>query len=248
MNLTQAEESPYKIKLETFEGPLDLLLHLIRENEVDIYDIPIAKVCEQYLAYLTLMESLDLEIAGEWLVMAATLLEIKSKMLLPQAPVEETEEEKIDPRLELVERLIEYEKFKSAADIFRDKEEERSRVFTRNTTNIEFDLKPTLVLDNISAVDLLGVLQRILDDVEQDEVTSIQRRKITLKMRIRELWNRIQAAAGQLVFEELFEDDKTRVEVVVTFLALLELIKMRRVKVRQKSSFAPIKIIPRQED
>ena len=125
----QLEESPYKVTLGVFEGPLDLLLHLIRSNEIDIYDIPIAKVTEQYLAYLSLMETLDLEIAGEWLVMAAALLEIKSRMLLPEDPKEEIDEEPCDPRVELVERLIEYEKFKGAAEIFREREAEQARVF-----------------------------------------------------------------------------------------------------------------------
>ena len=247
MNFVQTDESPYKITLETFEGPLDLLLHLIRENEIDIYDIPIAKVCEQYLAYLSLMESLDLEVAGEWLVMAATLLEIKSKMLLPEDEGEETEEEKTDPRLELVERLIEYEKFKSAAEVFRERETERAKVFVRGAGETDFDLKPKFVLEDITAVDLLSALQSILADVTEQEVTSIQRRKITLRMRIREIWRRISEASGQLVFENLFDDVVSRVEVVMTFLALLELLKMRKVRVRQKRAFAPIEIIPTTE-
>ncbi|MCE5200626.1 MAG: segregation/condensation protein A [Armatimonadota bacterium] len=245
MNLTQTEESPYKVTLEIFQGPLDLLLHLIRENEIDIYDIPIAKVTEQYLAYLSLMESLDLEVAGEWLVMAATLVEIKSRMLLPEDPKnEESEEEKIDPRLELVERLIEYEKFKGAAELFREREEERARVFVRGATELNFDLKPTLSLENITAADLLAVLQRILSDVGGgEEVTSIQRRKITVRMRMREITRRLLEQSRQLTFQDLFDDVVNRIEVVITFLALLELLKSRTVKARQKKAFAPIEII-----
>ncbi len=242
--LQTTEESPYKVVLEVFEGPLDLLLHLIRENEIDIYDIPIAEVTRQYLAYLSLMESLDLEIAGEWLVMAATLLEIKSKMLLPEDPKEEqSEEEQVDPRQELVERLIEYERFKAAAEVFKGLEEQRSKIFGRGAVEVDFDLKPKLALEDITAADLLAVLQRILDDVGEQEVTSIERRKITVRMRMREIWHRIHQAAGQLVFEDLFEDDRTRIEVVITFLALLELLRQRRVKVRQKKTFAPIEIV-----
>jgi segregation and condensation protein A len=245
MSYLRTDDSPYKVTLGIFEGPLDLLLHLIRENEIDIYDIPIAKVTEQYLAYLSLMESLDLEVAGEWLVMAATLLEIKSRMLLPEDPKEqESEEEKIDPRLELVERLIEYEKFKSAANVFREREEERAKVFGRGALELDFDLKPTIVLDNITATDLLGMLQRILSDVGEEEVTSIQRRKITVKIRMREIWRKIGAAGGQLVFQDLFDDVDSRVEVVITFLALLELLKSQQVKVKQAKAFAPIQIIP----
>ncbi len=190
------------------------------------------------------MESLDLEIAGEWLVMAATLLEIKSKMLLPEDPKEEeSEEEKIDPRVELVERLIEYEKFKGAAEVFRERETERAKMFVRGPADLEFDLKPTLSLENITAADLLSALQRVLADVGDDNVTTLQRRKITVRIRMREIWRKISEAAGQMVFENLFDDACSRTEVVITFLALLELLKMHRVKVKQQKTFAPIHIV-----
>ena len=194
LNFAATEDSPYKVSLEIFEGPLDLLLHLIRENEIDIYDIPIAKVTEQYLEYLSLMEALDLDVASEWLVMAATLLEIKSRMLLPEDKDQEVDEdEKIDPRLELVERLIEYEKFKGAAEVFREREAQRSRMFVRGATHLDFDLKPTFDLDDITAVDLLGALQRMLSDVGEgeEEVTTLRRRKITVRLRMREIWRRL---------------------------------------------------------
>ena len=243
MNTVQMDDSPYKVTLGVFDGPLDLLLSLIRENEIDICDIPIAKVTEQYLAYLALMEELDLEIAGEWLVMAATLLEIKSRMLLPQEMGEgDSEEEPIDPRLELVERLIEYEKFKSAAELFREKEEERARVFVRGPGEFEFDLKPTLCLEDITAADLLAALQRILADVGEENVTTVQRRKITVRMRMREIWRKLVERSGPITFDELFEDDSTRVDVVITFIALLELVNVRRVRVRQKLTYAAIHI------
>lgn len=247
MNLVQAQtdESPYKVTLEVFEGPLDFLLNLIRQSEIDIYDIPIAQITEQYLKYLELMESLDLEIAGEWLVMAATLLEIKSRMLLPKDPVvSESDEEPIDPRLELVERLIEYEKFKSAAEMFREREEERAKVFMRGPAEMEFDLKPLFSLEDITAEDLLSALQRVLSDVGDGEVTTLQRRKVTIRMRMREIWHKLTERAGKVCFDELFEDVATRVDVVITFVALLELLKMRRVKVRQRAAFGPIDIVP----
>ena len=246
----QAGQSQYKVTLEVFEGPLDLLLHLIRENEIDIYDIPIAKVTEQYLGYLAMMESLDLEIAGEWLVMAATLIEIKSKMLLPKDPKadEHDEEDDIDPRLELVERLIEYEKFKGAAEIFKEREEERSKMYLRGATHFDIDLKPKFALENIKAADLLSALQRILAEVGDDGggVTTIQRQKVNIRLRMREISRKIAEAAGQLVFQDLFDDVDNRVEVVVTFLALLELLKMQKVVVRQKKAFSPIEIIPKE--
>jgi segregation and condensation protein A len=244
VDIAQAQESSYNITLPVFEGPLDLLLHLIRENRIDIYDIPIAKVCEQYLVYLSLMESLDLELAGEWLVMAAALLEIKSRMLLPEGLKDESEpeEEQIDPRLELVERLIEYEKFKSAAEIFKEREEQRARVFVRGAAELSFDLKPTFDLENITAVDLLSVLQRILADVGGQEVTSIQKRTITVRMRMLEIRRRLAEAAGQLKFKDLFDGMIDRIEVVITFLALLELLKSHIVKVKQRAAFSPIEI------
>lgn len=243
VNFLRTDDSPYIVVLPAFEGPLDLLLHLIRENEIDIYDIPIAKVTEQYLVYLSLMESLDLDVAGEWLVMAATLLEIKSRMLLPEEPAQQDEEEQIDPRLELVERLIEYERFKAAADVFKGLEDQRSRVFARAEAEIAFEQRPSLSLEDITAADLLTVLQGILADVSEEEVTSIQRRKITVRMRMREIWRRISEAAGQMAFEELFDDAADKVEVVITFLALLELLRQRRVRARQTKTYGPIQIL-----
>jgi segregation and condensation protein A len=190
------------------------------------------------------MESLDLEVAGEWLVMAATLLEIKSRMLLPEEPEAEQDEEKLDPRLELVERLIEYEKFKGAAEVFREREAERAKMFTRGAEQVDLDLRPRYDLSDITAVDLLAALQRILADVDEEPVTTVARRKVSVRMRMREIWRKISEAAGQLVFEDLFDDVATRVDVVITFLALLELLKQRRLKVRQTRAFAPIHIIP----
>ncbi|MFQ3548954.1 MAG: segregation/condensation protein A [Armatimonadota bacterium] len=245
MNQFIKDNKSYNIVLDLFEGPLDLLLHMIREQKIDIYDIPIASVCEQYLSYLSIMESLDLEIASEWLIMAATLIEIKSKMLLPKDASESLDDEdsNSDPRVELVERLIEYEKFKSAANIFKEKEEERGKIFSRSALDINFDLKPKYELENITASDLLEALNRMLADVAEEEITSIKRRKITIRMRMREIWSRLQSASGQLVFEELFEDANDRTQIVITFLALLELLKNRKIKVRQKELFSPIEIL-----
>ena len=244
MNFVKTDDNPYKVTLEAFEGPLDLLLHLIRENKIDIYDIPIAKITQQYLEYLALMESMDLDVAGEWLVMAATLIEIKSRTLLPKEPKEEQNPDAdIDPRMELVERLIEYERFKGAAEIFRERETQRSKVFMRGSSELDIDLKPKFVLEDITAQDLLNTLSRILADVDEEEVTTLQRRKITVRMRIREIWRRVSESAGQLTFNELFDDVESRIEIVITFLALLELLKMRKVKVRQKHTYAAIEII-----
>ena len=237
--------SPYQIKLPMFEGPMDLLLHLIRENRIDIYDIPIAEVTDQYLQYLALMEALDLNIAGEFIVMAATLIEIKSKLLLPpsESDLEDTEEG-VDPRAELVERLLEYQKYKEAADIFRELEQDRQKTFVRGAAEYDTGYELPMLLEDISSVDLLSALRRMLADVGEgeEEVTSIQRRKITVRMKMSEIWRKIKDSNGQAVaFDDLF-DAPSRYDVVITFLAMLELLRLRRVKVRQRKSFGSIEI------
>lgn len=239
-----ASKAPYRIKLPIFEGPLDLLLHLIRENRIDIYDIPIARVTDQYLEYLSLMEALDLEIAGEFIVMAATLIEIKSKMLLPPSPMDEEEaEEGVDPRAELVERLIEYQKYKEAASMFREWEEDRRKQFVRGACEYDTGYELPIMLDDVSSVDLLSALRRMLAEVGEgeEEVTSIQRRKITVRMKMSEIWRKIKDREKGVLFEELF-DAPTRYEIVMTFLAVLELLRLRRIKVRQRKAFGSIEI------
>jgi len=234
-------DSPYKVTLDNFEGPLDLLLHLIREQKLNIYDIPIARVCEQYLAYISLMEAMDLEVASEWLVMAATLVEIKSRMLLPKEVAESDEDEPSDPRMELVERLIEYEKIKGAAELFKEKEELQSHVFVRGAPLSELDIRPRFDLQDITAEDLLAALRRILYDVSEEEVTTIQRRSISLRMRMKEILSLV-TAHKKLRFEQLFEGDRTVHEVVMTFLGLLELVNRKRLKVKQAGPYLPLEI------
>lgn len=249
MNLETTGKVPYQIRLPFFEGPLDLLLHLIRDNRVDIYDIPIAQVTDQYMQYLSLMEALDLEIAGEFIVMAATLIEIKSKMLLPPTVAEiEDEEEPIDPRLELVERLLEYQKYKEAASMFQGLEEERRKVFVRRETEYDTGYELPVLYDDITSFDLLAALRRMLEDVGegQEEVTSIQRRKITVRMKMSEIWRKVKDAVDGMLFDDLFEE-KTRYEVVTTFLAMLELLRLRRIKVSQRKAFEGIKVFPNLE-
>jgi len=187
------------------------------------------------------MEALDLEIASEWLVMAATLVEIKSRMLLPKEHAAVEEEEPSDPRLELVERLIEYEKFKSAAELFKEKEDLQSRVFVRGAPLSELDIRPRFDLEDITAEDLLAALRRILYDVSQEEVTTIQRRTISIRMRMREILNKM-AGRRKARFEELFEGDKTVYDVVMTSLALLELINRKRLRTKQAGPFLPLEI------
>lgn len=242
-------QSGYTIKLPVFEGPLDLLLHLIREHKLDIYDIPIAEVTDQYLHYLSLMESLDLNIAGEFFVMAATLLEIKSRMLLPVQDSEDESEEGLDPRAELVERLLEYERFKSAAESLQGLEDGRRKVFWRITDDLEGYDAPVIPL-NLGAMDLLFALQQMLKEVGegQEEVTSIERQKITLRMKMSEIWRRIRSASGNGVsFRDLFTGPRTRIDIVMTFLALLELLRLRKIRIKQPRALGDIQILANSE-
>jgi segregation and condensation protein A len=247
---------PYTIKLPVFEGPLDLLLHLIREHKIDIYDIPIARITEQYLAYLALMEALDLEVAGEFVVMAATLLEIKSRMLLPRPPVEEPEEEGADPREELVQRLLEYEQYKAAAGQFRALEDVSLRIFTRVPEPDEPGdgrLPVEVPLAELTPADLVRALERMLASVGQgaSEVTALQREKINLRLRMREVWAALTGWEGPMPFRALFEilgsGLPSRLEIVVTFLAVLELLRGGRVRVRQEGALAEIYLQRRDE-
>jgi segregation and condensation protein A len=243
MAIELIQQSGYTIKLPAFEGPLDLLLHLIRERKVDIYDIPIAEVTEQYISYLSLMESLDLNIAGEFFVMASTLLEIKSRMLLPIPPSEGDNEEGADPRAELIERLLEYERFKNASESLKEFEEERRKVFWRIADDLQNYDAPVMPL-NLEAMDLLFALQQMLADVGEgtEEVTSIERQKISLRMKMRQVWGRIKSVPDGIGFRELVDDPKSRIEIVMTFLAILELLRLGKIKACQKKALGEINI------
>lgn len=232
------EESPYKVRLEVFEGPLDLLLHLIKENQIDIYDIPIALITQQYLEYLDLMEELNIEIAGEFLVMAATLIHIKSKMLLPP-PVEEAEEERgEDPRAELVQRLIEYKRFKEAAKGLEEREGLWRDVFSREFQP-SFGEEP--LLSDISLFDLLSALKKVLDKAPERSFIEITREEMTIKDKI-SLFLDMLRDKECITFDEIFSGDATKAEIIVTFLALLEVIRLRVVRVFQAEEFGVIRI------
>jgi len=248
MSSEVAAQSGYTIRLPVFEGPLDLLLHLICEHKLDIYDIPIAEVTDQYLRYLSLMESLDLNVVGEFFVMAATLLEIKSRMLLPSPPGEDEGDEGVDPRAELVERLLEYERFKNAAESFQQLEDNRRQVFWRMTDELESYDAPVIPL-NLEAMDLLFALQQMLEEVGEgkEEVTSIEREKITLRMKMSEIWRRIRSSADGVGFRDLFAGPRTRLEVVMTFVALLELLRLGKIRVKQRQALGEIRIWASQE-
>jgi segregation and condensation protein A len=237
-------ESDLKVKLEVFEGPLDLLLYLVKKDEVDIYDISIERITSQYLEYLEAFEVLHIEIAGEFPVMAANLLYIKSRTLLPkdqQMPDEETEEE--DPRWELIRQLIEYRKFKEAAAHLRDQEELQSALFPRA---VSLDpahapvLDETMMLGDVGIFDLINAFQKALKRLPVEEKPGeIREETYTVTDRINHLMRRIDRGVS-VRFEELFGDASTRNELVVTFLALLELIRMKQFRVRQEEQFGEI--------
>ena len=226
------------VQLEIFEGPLDLLLHLIKKNEVSITDIPIAAITEQYLATLELMESLNLDLAGEFLVMAATLVHIKSRMLLPASEEDvDEDEEGNDPREELVRRLLEYERFKEAAEQLGQRDILTRDVFARSAKPI--DDVPVPSLREVSVFELLTALRRVLERLPKENVHEVTLDKITVRDKMTMLLDRLRTAE-KLLFDELFSDAKTRMEIVVTFLAMLELVKVRAVRIFQDALNGPI--------
>lgn len=243
----------YQIKLEVFEGPFDLLFHLIEKNEVDIYDIPIAKITEQYLEYISIMQMLDLELASEFLVMAANLLSIKAKMLLPKPPVfsDETAEDEYDPRDELVEKLLEYRKFKVMADYLQEKETFMNKVYTRPNNEEMFChlFSEENPLEGISMHSLLGALQEVLDRAGDTElVGEIPREEISIRDKMKEIMRRLFFHQRSIAFKELFKPRVSRVEIIVTFLAILELIKVGKIKAYQSKAFGEIMIYSREKE
>lgn len=229
----------YKVKLEVFEGPLDLLLYLIKKNEVDIYDIPIASVTEQYLEYLELMRMLDLNIAGEFLVMAATLIHIKSKMLLPPEEKEILPVEEEDPREELVRRLLEYKRFKEAAGVLQDLEGQRRQMFTRAAT---IELESGEKFFEASLFDLITALTKVLKDVPKDVFQEIVKDEFTVEQKVHDILH-ILVEKPAIFISELFGKARNKLEIIATFLAVLELIRLKEILVVQKECFGDIEVI-----
>jgi len=233
-------ELPYQVRIENFEGPLDLLLHLIKKNEINIYDIPIAMIAQQYLSYIEAMKDLNLTVAGEFLVMAATLLQIKSKMLLPVEESAEDDEDGPDPREELVRRLLEYKTFKEAARQLDTQERMWREIYSRPAVSHETSSESDdATLDNIGLFDLVDALQTILNRNPGKKLLEIIPDNLTVRDRMNAI---LEALEGQesIGFEALFEASCHRLVVIVTFLALLELIRLRTVRVYRAESFGPI--------
>lgn len=237
----------YEVKLEAFTGPMDLLLHLIRKQKVNIYDIPIALIVRQYLEYLSLMKTLNLSLAGDFLVMASTLLYIKSRMLLPKEVNPESEDEEVlDPRSELVRQLIEYERFKEAAGSLVSRERQWQDSFSRDPLSIPKKIKEEDEVweEDLQLFDLLSALQDVLDRSPSDQYIELSRENWTVEERIQLIMERLEHEAT-IPFEGLFEEQWSRPLIIVTFLGLLELVRMNLIRLFQGEWFGPIHVTRR---
>jgi len=231
----------FTFRLEGFEGPLDLLLHLIQKNELDIFNIPIALVTEQYLEYLQLMKVLNLDVAGEYLLMASTLLHIKSKMLLPRSSEEEEGEE--DPRTELIRRLLEYQKYKQAA-----LELEQRPLLDRDVFLRLMPAEPEEGSEEerieVNLLELLEAFRKVLERVKPEGVHEVILESISVEDKMEEILMFLKRENRSVVFHRLFPEQASRRVVIVTLLAILELVKMKRIRIFQLTPFETIRVSP----
>jgi segregation and condensation protein A len=242
----ESARDAFPVKLSNFEGPLDLLLHLIKKHEVDIHDIPIALITAQYLSAIAFMEEFDLDVAGEFLVMAATLIHIKSKMLLPRPETAAGVEGEVeDPRDMLVRRLLEHQKFKAAAGLLHEREQLRAAQWLRPDGRVAElagdDYEPELEVDLFS---LMNAFQAVVDRLKLRPKVLLPPEEIPVEVRIEQLLARLSETEA-LGFEDLFSDIEDRRGMIVTFLALLEMIRLKLVRVFQSGSFGPIRVYKR---
>jgi len=242
----ESAKDAFPVKLSNFEGPLDLLLHLIKKHEVDIHDIPIALITAQYLSAIAFMEEFDLDVAGEFLVMAATLIHIKSKMLLPRPETAAGVEGEVeDPRDMLVRRLLEHQKFKAAAGLLHEREQLRAAQWLRPDGRVAElagdDYEPELEVDLFS---LMNAFQAVVDRLKLRPKVLLPPEEIPVEVRIEQLLARLSETEA-LGFEDLFSDIEDRRGMIVTFLALLEMIRLKLVRVFQSGSFGPIRVYKR---
>ena len=235
-------ETDYKVKLEVFEGPLDLLLYLIKRDEIDIYDISIERITRQYLEYLQAFKELKIDVAGEFVVMAANLIYLKSRSLLPldqQPPEEDAEED--DPRWDLIRQLIEYKKFKEAASQLHDRALEQERIFTRDGSSSPVT-DAQLTLHEVGIFQLIHAFQEVVKRVEaREDLQEIFGERFSVSDKIEKILERV-ANGTPVRVSELFGQIVSRVEIVVTFLALLELIRLNQVRALQPKMFDEIEI------
>lgn len=243
--VVRAPRPVVNIKLERFEGPLDLLLHLIKRDEIDIHDIPISHITAQYLQYIDLMRQLDLDLAGEFIVMAATLMRIKAKMLLP-VPKSDDEEDEGDPREELVQRLLEYRLYKEASATLKTQEGMRRSVFERGMVPTEDEVGP-LPLAPATLFDLIDALNRVMARKPERQIYEVQTEQFDIEDKM-SLIARTVAENGQMLFSVLMSQARARMEIVVSFMALLELVKLGTIVVIQDANFAEILIKMKQPE
>ena len=239
----------YKIKLEVFEGPLDLLLYLIKKDEVNIYDIPIAQITDQYMEYLDMLTLLDLDVVGDFLVMAATLMQIKSKMLLPPDPSELVQEEE-DPRDELVRRLLEYKKFKEAAADLQNKEMVRQDFFRRTPDEEkikEMREDATEVYFEANLFDLISAFSNALKNVPKNVFYEVIKEEYTVEQKIHDILH-LFLHEQKVLLADLFSRARSKDEIIVTFMAILELIRLREVVAVQKGIFGEIEVLRNREN
>ncbi|HLQ39834.1 MAG TPA: segregation/condensation protein A [Tetragenococcus sp.] len=239
-----------KIKLDVFEGPLDLLLHLIKTLEVDIYDIPIAQITEQYMKYIHAMKTLQLDLAGDYIVMAATLMSIKSQMLLPKAELDDTDEYEEDPREDLVAQLLQYRKFKYAANELKEKAEERSEYFTKEPMDIDKYKEDThLSEDQFNTVDLYLAFCSMLEKKKKRQVlkTTITADEISIEEKMNKIDEKLNQLSDLKAGHKLssFLESYETAEIVVTFMALLELVKKQKVHMVQDANYEEILLYPK---
>ncbi len=239
------QRATYQITMPSFDGPMDLLLHLIREHELDIYDIPISRITNEYLAYLEILKAMNLEIAGDFLVMAATLMQIKSRMLLPMDPTPDEPEE--DPRMELMRRLLEYKRFKDAAGQLLDLEKSRQHLLPRVVPPGQKEGEEEERLEEVTLFGLLAAYKDILIHAQEDVTAELTRPEITVSQKINDLMDVLQDNP-RVVFRPFLESCRTKTEKIVALLALLELIRLKLVRVVQNKVFGEIEVILVQPD
>ncbi|HET7213740.1 MAG TPA: segregation/condensation protein A [Terriglobia bacterium] len=236
---TRADTPAPPVKLEAYEGPLDLLLDLIRNQKINIYDIPIAKITRQYLDYLRLMEELNIDVAGEFVLMAATLIYIKSRMLLPPDPTAPEEEQEGDPRAELVQRLLEHEQFRNAAEMLKSKQTVEEATWSRPGIDefTEAEDEPGLA---VSVFDLISVFREILERAKKRPQIHVRREQVTVREMLEHVKAVMRERSGPVSIDELAEGYVWRQALIALLLALLELVRLRAIHLRQDDLFAPI--------
>ena len=243
----------YEVKIDAFQGPIDLLWHLLQKDELEIYDIKIAEITEQYLDYIATMQRLDLDVASEFLIMAARLMEIKAQTLLPSKD-DDNEQEEEDPRQKLVERLLEYKKYKDLASELREFEQEQRKSYTRNVAPLlsELDFEEESPLEDIKLDEFVAAFENVLSrkkkrKAEEDEepetnISHLEPEDITIKEQKGYIMQQVVKLSGEATLWQIFSKLESKLEIIVTFMALLELIKIEEVKVEQESNFTEITI------